>query len=133
MLAVRKPVWGAALALAALAAAVYAGVSFRGVPPDVTTQMSGWEQRFSLEWTLEAPADGRRRLTGSITSRQGGHAEPVRLLVQGRDAAGAVVERRIWTITGGVGGGQRAYFAIPDLLPAHEYRIFVWDYSLLQS
>jgi hypothetical protein len=129
----RKPVWGVALVLAALAAAVYAGVSFRGVPPDVTTMTSGWEQHFNLEWTVESPSDGRRRLKGYITSRQGGHAEPVRLLVQGRDASGAVVERRIWTIPGGVGGGQRAYFEIPDLPPAHEYRVFVWDYSLIQS
>lgn len=133
MLSVRKPVWGVALALAALAAAVYAGVSFRGVPPDATTLMAGWEQRFSLEWTAPPAAAGWRRLSGYITSRQGGHAEPVRLLVQALDASGAVVERRIWAIPGGVGGGQRAYFEIPDLPSAHAYRVFVWDYSLIQS
>lgn len=130
MLFIRKPAWGVAPALAAVAAAVYAGVSFRGVPPDVTTLMSGWEQRFSLEWTVRSPSG---RLSGYITSRQGGHAEPVRLLVQALDASGAMVARRIWAIPGGVGGGQRACFEIPDLPPAHEYRVFVWDYSLIQS
>jgi hypothetical protein len=95
--------------------------------------MCGWEQRFNLEWTVPSPSGGRRRLSGYITSRQGGHAEPVRLLVQALDASGIVVARRIWAIPGGVGGGQRAYFEIPDLPPAHEYRVFVWDYSLIQS
>ena len=133
MRSIRKPVLGVVLALAALAVAVYAGVTFRGVPPSVTTLMSGWEQRFHLEWTVQSPGGGRRRLGGYITSRQGGHAEPVRLLVQALDASGVEVERRIWAIPGGVGGGQRAYFEIPDLSPAHEYRVFVWDYSLTQS
>jgi hypothetical protein len=32
-----------------------------------------------------------------------------------------------------VGGGQRAYFEVPDLQAAHEYRVYVWDYSLTQS
>jgi hypothetical protein len=54
----------------------------------------------------------------------------VRLLVQALDDKGAVVERRI---PGGVGGGQRAYFEVPDLPAAHEYRVYVWDYSLTQS
>jgi hypothetical protein len=32
-----------------------------------------------------------------------------------------------------VGGGQRAYFEVLDLPAAHEYRVYVWDYSLTQS
>jgi len=99
----------------------------------VTTLTEGWERRFKLEWTVDAPSGGARTLSGSITSQQGGHAEFVRLLVQALDDAGTVVERRIWAIPGGVGGGQRAYFEVPDLPPAAEYRVFVWDYSLTQS
>jgi hypothetical protein len=57
----------------------------------------------------------------------------VRLLVQALDDTGAVVARRIWAIPGGVGGGQRAYFEVPDLPTAREYRVYVWDYSLTQS
>jgi hypothetical protein len=49
------------------------------------------------------------------------------------DDKGGVVERRIWAIPGGVGGGQRAYFEVPGLPAAHEYRVYVWDYSLTQS
>jgi hypothetical protein len=129
----RRLAWGGALGLAALTAVVYAGVSFRGTPMSVTTQMSGWERHFKLEWTVDSPPTGGRRLSGYVTKETGGHADPMRLLVQGLDASGAVVERRIWAILGGVGGGQRAYFEVPDLPPAHEYRVFVWDYSLIQS
>jgi len=99
----------------------------------VTTLTQGWERRFKLEWTVDAPSGGARTLSGYITSQEGGHAEFVRLLVQALDAAGTVVERRIWAIPGGVGGGQRAYFEVLDLPPAAEYRVFVWDYSLTQS
>jgi hypothetical protein len=127
VLFIRKPAWGVAPALAAVAAAVYAGVSFRGVPPDVTTLMSGWEQRFSLEWTVRSPSGlGVPALPARDVA-----AQP--LLVQALDASGAMVARRIWAIPGGVAGGQRACFEIPDLPPAHEYRVFVWDYSLIQS
>jgi hypothetical protein len=129
----RKLVGIAALALAAVAALVYASGTFRGGQTSVTTLMSGWERHFTLEWTVDAPAGDRRRLSGYLTKQTDGHAEPMRLLVQALDAAGAVVERRVWTIPGGVGGGQRAYFEVPDLPPAHEYRVFVWDYSLIQS
>lgn len=98
----------------------------------VTTLTEGWERRFKLEWTV-APSGTTRKVSGYITSQQGGHAEFVRLLVQALDDKGAVVERRIWAIPGGVGGGQRAYFEVPDLPAAHEYRVYVWDYSLTQS
>jgi hypothetical protein len=130
---VQKLAWGGGLALVVLTAAVYASVSFRGTPTSVTTLMTGWEQRFMLEWTVEAPPGGPRRLSGYITGQRAGHAEPVRLLVQALDPSGAVVERRIWAIPGGVNGLQRAYFEIPDLPPAHDYRLFVWDYTLTQS
>jgi hypothetical protein len=99
----------------------------------VTTLTEGWERRFRLEWTVDAPSGPTRKLSGYITSELSGHAESVRLLVQALDDKGGVVERRVWAIPGGVGGGQRAYFEVPDLPAAHEYRVSVWDYSLTQS
>ena len=99
----------------------------------VTTLTEGWERRFKLEWTVEAPSGGPRKLSGYITSQPAGHAEVVRLLIQALDDKGGVVERRIWAIPGGVGGGQRAYFEVPDLPAASEYHVYVWDYSLTQS
>jgi len=99
----------------------------------VTTLTEGWERRFKLEWTVEAASGGARKLSGYITSQPGGHAEVVRLLIQALDDNCGVVERRIWAIPSGVGGGQRAYFEVPDLPAASEYRVYVWDYSLTQS
>lgn len=101
--------------------------------PPVTTLMHGWDQRFKLEWSIGSGPGRARRLSGYVTSQQGEHAEPFRLLVQAFDAAGAVVERRIWWIPGGVNGFQRAYFEIPALPSAHTYRLSVWDYTFHQS
>jgi hypothetical protein len=130
----RTLVWaGGALAAVAATAGVYAAVSFRGTSPSTTTLMSGWEQRFKLEWTVATEPGRGSRLHGYITSQYGEHAEPVRLLVQAVDASGAVVDRRIWSIPGGVNGFQRAYFEVSDLPAAHTYRVFVWDYTYRQS
>jgi hypothetical protein len=123
----------AGLALVLLTAGVFAAVAVRGAPMSVTTLTEGWERRFKLEWTVDASSGGARKLSGYITSQQGGHAEFVRLLVQALDDTDAVVARRIWAIPGGVGGGQRAYFEVPDLPTARQYRVYVWDYSLTQS
>jgi hypothetical protein len=118
----RKLVWGGGLAVALATAGVYAGVTLRGTPSSMTTLMSGWEQRFTLEWTVESEPGRSPRLRGYITSQHGEHAEPVRLLVQAFDANGTVVERRIWAIPGGV-----------NVPAAHAYRVFVWDYTYRQS
>jgi hypothetical protein len=99
----------------------------------VTTLTAGWEQHFKLEWTIEPRPDGGVLLQGSITSSHGARAEPMRLLAQALDTAGAVVGQRIFWVAGGVGGFQRAYFVFPDLPAADRYRVSVWDYSFQQS
>jgi hypothetical protein len=129
----RTLVWAGALAAVAATAGVYAAVSFRGTPTSTTTLMAGWEQRFKLEWSIATEPGRGSLLRGYITSQYGEHAAPVRLLVQAVDASGAVVDRRIWAIPGGVNGFQRAYFEVPDLPAAHAYRVFVWDYTYRQS
>jgi hypothetical protein len=99
----------------------------------VTTLTAGWERHFKLEWTVEPRPDGGVLLSGSITSSHGARAEPVRLLAQTLDTAGAVVGQRIFWVPGGVGGFQRAYFVFPDLPAADRYRVSVWDYTFQQS
>jgi len=99
----------------------------------VTTLTAGWERHFTLEWTVEPRPDGGVLLSGSITSSHGARAEPMRLLAQTLDAAGAVVGQRIFWVPGGVGGFQRAYFVFPDLPAADRYRVSVWDYTFQQS
>ena len=98
----------------------------------VTTLMAGWEKHFLLEWTTE-PRAGGVQLQGTVTSRHGARAEPMRLLAQALDASGAVVGQQIARLPGGVGGFQRASFEFPDLPKADRYRVSVWDYTFEQS
>ena len=99
----------------------------------VTTLTAGWERHFELEWTVEPRPDGAVLLSGSVTSSHGARAEPMRLLAQALDPAGAVVGQRIFWVAGGVGGFQRASFVFTDLPAEDRYRISVWDYSFQQS
>ena len=92
----------------------------------VTTLMAGWEKHFLLEWTTE-PRAGGVQLQGTVTSRHGARAEPMRLLAQALDASGAVVGQQIARLPGGVGGFQRASFEFSDLPKADRYRVSVWD------
>jgi len=98
----------------------------------VTTLMAGWEKHFLLEWTTE-PRAGGVQLQGTVTSRHGARAEPMRLLAQALDASGAVVGQQIARLPGGVGGFQRASFEFSDLPKADRYRVSVWDYTFEQS
>jgi hypothetical protein len=97
------------------------------------TRMRGWEQRFSLEWSVAAAPDRSERIEGYVTSHHGSRAEAVRVLAQALDGSGVVVGRRIAWVPGGVGGFGRAHFEVRDLPAADHYRVTVWDYDLLES
>jgi hypothetical protein len=98
-----------------------------------TTLTPGWERYFTIDWTVEPEQGGGRRIRGYISSQYGEYAEPVRILAQALDSSGAVVGQRIVWVPGGVNGFQRAYFEVPHLPAAANYRVSVWDYSLHQS
>lgn len=98
-----------------------------------TTLMLGWERYFTIDWTVEPEQGGGRRIRGYISSQYGEYAEPVRILAQALDSSGAVVGQRIVWVPGGVNGFQRAYFEVPHLPAAANYRVSVWDYSLHRS
>ena len=98
-----------------------------------TTLMAGWERHFAIDWTVEPEQDGGRRIRGYVTSKYGEYAEPLRLLAQALDPSGGVIGQRIVWVPGGVNGFQRAYFEVPHMPPAAQYRVSVWDYSLHQS
>ncbi|PYM90764.1 MAG: hypothetical protein DME04_21575 [Candidatus Rokuibacteriota bacterium] len=122
------------LALVALAVTACASSGgFLGPSASTTTLMAGWERHFAVDWTTESERGGTHRLVGYVTGRQGAYAEPVRLLAQALDSSGAVVAQRIRWVPGGVNGFQRAYFDIPDLPSAAQYRVTVWDYTFQQS
>ena len=98
-----------------------------------TTLMAGWEHRFTIDWAVEPEQGQFRRVRGFVFNKDGEAAEPVRVLAQALDSAGAVVGQRIVWVPGGVNGLQRAYFEVPHLPSAASYRVSVWDYDLLQS
>ena len=63
-----------------------------------------------------------------------GHPDGVsRLTGLAFDSTGALVAQRIGWVVGGVNGFQRAYFEIPNLPVAAQYRVTVWDYTFHQS
>jgi hypothetical protein len=119
--------------VAAAAAACTTASSYLTPSSSTTTLMAGWERHFAVEWTTEPGQGGTRRVVGYLTGRQGEPAEPVRVLAQALDASGAVVGQRIGWVPGGVNGFQRAYFEVPNLPVAAQYRVTVWEYTFLQS
>ncbi len=130
-----KPILTAAC-LALIAVAVPAGWAAGGhLTPSAstTTLMAGWEQKFKLDWTVETEPGGTHRIRGYVVSQYGQHADPLRVLGQALDTSGAVVGQRIAWVPGGVAGFGRTYFEIPSLPSADNYRVTVWDYSIVQG
>jgi hypothetical protein len=95
-----------------------------------STLMPGWERKFHLDWEVGAEPGGTERIRGYLVSDYGRAAYTARVLVQTVDASGAVVDRRIATIPGGVAGLGRSYFEVAHLSPSHHYLVTVWDYTL---
>jgi len=102
-------------------------------PTSTTTLMSGWEQHFSIDWSAAEQGQNSRKLWGYVYNHHGEYATNLRVLGEAIDPAGAVVGQRIAYVPGGVGGGGRAYFEIPNLPAASSYRVSVWDYTWFQA
>jgi hypothetical protein len=97
------------------------------------TLMSGWEHHFSIDWTAADQARNSRKVTGYVYNQNGEFATSLRVLAQAVDTRGTVVGQRIAYVPGGVGGFGRAYFSVPDLPIADNYRVSVWDYTWFQA
>ena len=109
------------------------GTGAEGIPASKTTLMGGWENKFSVEWSVAPEPGGMRRLQGYVVSRYGQHAEPFRVLGRALDQSGAVVGQRIAWIPGGVAGFGRVYFNVPHLPAADHYVVTVWDYTIIEA
>src|SRR5262249_3250314 len=98
----------AAAARGGLLALVLAGCGIAPPYPapsgSMTTMMPGWERFFSIEWTVGTEPDGSRRVDGYVVNRYGEYAADIRILIQGLDASGNVVDRRIAWVPAGAGG-----------------------------
>jgi hypothetical protein len=124
----------AGLGMIAVAAAGCATGSSHLTPSGSTTTLTaGWEYKYTLDWSVEPAPTDTRRLRGYITSQHGELTLTMRVLGQALDASGNVLGQRIDWVPGGVAGFGRAYFEIAHLPVAHDYRVTVWDYTLLQS
>ena len=125
------------LLLITLIAATVAACAGTGATPPLTstttTLMSGWEKHFTLEWAASPGQNGSRRLNGYVHNRNGEFAIQLRVLAQALDASGAVVGQRIEYVPGGVTGFARAYFEVPSMPSASDYRVSVWEYTWLQA
>ena len=97
----------------------------------VTTTMQGWERYFQLEWTPARAPDGGTRIEGYVHNTYGSPMGNVRILAQALDAANQVVGQRIEWVPGVVPNFGRSYFIVPSLPPAHQYRVSVWSYDII--
>ena len=107
--------------------------SYGPSPSTTTTLMSGWEHHFSIDWTAVEQSQSSRKVSGYIYNRNGEYATHLRVLAQAIDPAGAVVGQRIAYVPGGIGGNGRAYFEVPNLPVAQNYRVSIWDYTWFQA
>ena len=98
----------------------------------VTSTVLGWEQWFRVDWAAEAKPGGNE-IQGYVYNTYGQTAVNVRVLAQGLDPAGAVVDQKIEWVPGGVPALNRALFRVAGLQPAQRYRVSVWAFDFLQG
>jgi hypothetical protein len=125
-----------ALLISLVIMAAVACASSGATPPPRTgynTLMFGWEHHFSIDWTAADQSPSTRKVSGYVYNQNGEFATSLRVLAQAVDAKGTVLGQRIAYVPGGVGGFGRAYFIVPDLPVADNYRVSVWDYTWFQT
>jgi hypothetical protein len=125
-----------ALLISLIVTTAAACASSGATPPPGTgynTLMSGWEHHFRIDWTAADQSPNARKISGYVYNQNGEFATSLRVLAQAVDATGTVVGQRIAYVPGGVGGFGRAYFIVPDLPVADNYRVSVWDYTWFQA
>jgi hypothetical protein len=110
--------------------APYAAVGAPAAP--LRPLVLGWQQFFKLDWQ-PAEKHGRPVLYGHVYNNWGFPATDVRLLVDGLDAAGRVVEQRVEWLGSVVTPGTTAPFEVALARPAASYRVEVFSFDWLQT
>jgi hypothetical protein len=96
----------------------------------VTTLSPDAERLFRLSWESVPERDGTHvRLSGYVENLYGEVAARVQLLAQALDTSGNVVDQKIEWLPGTVSSFGRAYYEIPNLRPANQYRVTVWAFD----
>jgi hypothetical protein len=121
------------LVVIALTAAGCVTSEFLAPSPTVTSANPAWVNWFKLEWDVDAPREGQRRISGYVHNGYGEPARGVQLLTQAFDRSGQMVHQRLDWVHGIVPPLSRSYFVVAGLPPADEYRVTVWDFDFLQS
>ena len=115
-------------ALALIAMAVTASAEVEPLRPLV----AGWVQYIRLSWEPGERA-GRPIVRGRIQNEWGFPATDIRLLVDGFDAAGKLVNQNIGWLGTQLPPGIYSDFEVPVRQPAASYRVSVFAFSWVQA
>ena len=99
----------------------------------ITTLMPDAPRWFRISWESVPERDGARRLRGYIDNTCGETVTRVQVLGQALDASGNVVGQRVEWLPGVIPSSGRAYFEIPRLPAADQYRVTVWAYDRVRG
>jgi hypothetical protein len=91
------------------------------------------QQWFRVDWKAAPDRNGERRLHGYIESVLPEAANRVQLLAQALDASGNVVGQRLEWLPEMIPALGRAYFEVPKMPPAAQYRVTVWSFDRLKG
>ena len=129
---VSKMVWRVA---AGMLVAVLVGCATTETQPSasVTSLTPNAQHRFRVSWTAEPDRNGERRLHGYVESSLGEAANRVQLLAQALDASGNVIGQRLEWLPELIPALGRAYFEVPKMPPAADYRVSVWSFDRLKG
>jgi hypothetical protein len=94
--------------------------------------VAGWQQFFKLDWQA-GERSGRPVVSGHVLNDWGFPAANMRLLVDGLDNSGAIVDQHVAWLGTMVNPGTRAYFEVPLERPAANYRVSVFAFDWVQS
>jgi hypothetical protein len=99
----------------------------------VTSLAPNAQQWFSVSWAADPERNGERRLHGHIDSSLGEAANRVQLLAQALDASGNVIGQRLEWMPEMIPALGRAYFEVPKMPVAAQYRVTVWSFDRLKG
>jgi hypothetical protein len=99
----------------------------------VTSLAPNAQQSFRVNWQAEPDRDGERRLSGYVESALREPVTRVQLLAQALDASGNVIGQRLEWVPGVIPVLGHAYFEIPKMPPAPQYRVTVWAYDRIKG
>ncbi|HEU5322186.1 MAG TPA: FxLYD domain-containing protein [Methylomirabilota bacterium] len=90
----------------------------------------GADRYFAVRWERDARGPAIR---GSVDNEWGVPARDVRVVVDGLDGAGGVVEQRVGYVQGQLTPGARGWFQVPVTGRAADYRVRVLSWEWIQT